>query len=235
MTDPLVSVVIPVYNGERFLGEALESVCWQTYRHFEVIVVDDGSTDRTWEIASAFPGLRGFRQDNLGPSAARNLALEHARGDLVAFLDADDTWTPDKLRVQVDAMLAAGSRFSTTWMREVVEPGTVLPAGWGRGIPIGEPSPVGVPSSWLVERGLFGEVGGFDASYRKWEDLEWVARAEGVGVTPMVVPEVLLLRRLHGANASMDPTGSNPALLRALRQRLHARQRQVAEAPDVRG
>ena len=232
MTDPLVSVVVPVYNGERFLGEALESVCWQTYRHFEIIVVDDGSTDRSWGIASACRGVRGFQQDNLGPSAARNLALEHARGSLVAFLDADDIWTPDKLRVQVDAMLAAGSRFTTTWMREVLEPGTVLPAGWGRGIPIGEASPVGVPSSWVVERGLFDEAGVFDVSYRKWEDLEWTARAEGVGVAPMAVPEVLLLRRLHGANASMDPAGGNPALLRVLRQRLHAREQPVAEARD---
>src|SRR5215831_9468158 len=100
---PIVSVVIPTYNNARFLPEALDSLLGQTYRDFELIVVDDGSTDDTLEVLKPYRHLiRYVRKENGGPASARNLGIRHASGELIAFQDADDIWLPDKLQLQVD-------------------------------------------------------------------------------------------------------------------------------------
>ncbi|MEL7690127.1 glycosyltransferase family A protein [Citromicrobium bathyomarinum] len=89
---PLVSIIMPAYNAAEFLAEAIRSILSQTHRRWQLIIVDDGSTDATFDIASAFddPRIEVIRQDNAGASAARNTALRHARGDLITFVDADD-------------------------------------------------------------------------------------------------------------------------------------------------
>src|ERR687898_2245292 len=94
---PLVTVVIPCYNQAHFLGEAIESVLSQSYEHFEIIVVDDGSTDETSEVASRYEGVRLIRQENRGLAGARNRGLEEAKGEYVVFLDADDRLLPGAL------------------------------------------------------------------------------------------------------------------------------------------
>ena len=96
-----VTVAIPAYNGERFLGEALESVIAQTVPCDECIVVDDGSTDRTRQIATSFSFVRYIRQENGGDANARNTAIDEAQGNVIAFLDADDVWLPRKLEKQL--------------------------------------------------------------------------------------------------------------------------------------
>src|SRR5437867_2556724 len=99
---PCVSVVIPVYNGERYLADAIQSVLDQTYENFEVIVVDDGSTDESAAVAKRFgEAIRYVHQANGGVSKARNTGIAEARGVYLAFLDQDDLWLPDKLSVQV--------------------------------------------------------------------------------------------------------------------------------------
>lgn len=104
---PLVSVVIPAYNAAGFIRDALDSVLAQTYRPIEVLVADDGSTDDTAAVAASYGTPVGcLRQANKGPAGARNLALRHARGELIAFLDADDVWHPRKLEVQVPFLVA---------------------------------------------------------------------------------------------------------------------------------
>ena len=105
---PLVSVIIPVYNGTAVLSDALTSVQQQTYAHFEVIVMDDGSSDGSYALAQKFADEDGrikvLRQSNGGASAARNTAISPARGELIAFLDADDVWLPGKLAAQIDLL-----------------------------------------------------------------------------------------------------------------------------------
>src|SRR5438270_12574879 len=93
--EPLVTVILPVWNRERSVGRAITSVLQQTYRHFEIIVVDDGSTDGTRRAVDAFGAdVRVLTQPHRGVYAARNLALRHASGDLIAFIDCDDVWLP---------------------------------------------------------------------------------------------------------------------------------------------
>lgn len=103
-SEPLVSVVIPSYNIEKFIIDALESVKKQTYQNFEVIVVDDGSTDGTKDLIRQFLSDQRFKlieQKNSGPAAARNLGVCHSKGEFIAFLDGDDEWVPDKLQKQL--------------------------------------------------------------------------------------------------------------------------------------
>jgi glycosyltransferase involved in cell wall biosynthesis len=113
MQSSLVSVVVPVYNGGKFLAEALASILNQTYTNWECIVVDDGSLDDSFEIALSFaqryPGkFRAFTQTNSGQAKTRNLGIENALGDFIAFLDCDDTWHRNKLEVQIKNMKSGG-------------------------------------------------------------------------------------------------------------------------------
>lgn len=105
---PFVSIIIPVYNGIAVLPDALTSVQKQTYQHFEVIVVDDGSNDGSHALAQRFAAgdcrIIVLRQPNGGKSAARNLPIARARGELIAFLDVDDVWLPEKLAAQLDLL-----------------------------------------------------------------------------------------------------------------------------------
>src|SRR5687768_3446883 len=100
---PLISVVIPAYNGEVFLEQAIQSALEQTWPRAEVVVVDDGSTDRSAEIAASYP-VKLVRQENRGVAAARNRGIDEARGDLLSFLDQDDIFRPEKLERQFEAL-----------------------------------------------------------------------------------------------------------------------------------
>lgn len=106
MSNNLVSVIIPCYNQAHFLKEAIESVLAQTYRHFEIIVVDDGSTDNTSEIAAQYRGILWLRQDNQGPSSARNAGISKSKGDFLVFIDADDRLMPIALEVGLNCLNA---------------------------------------------------------------------------------------------------------------------------------
>jgi glycosyltransferase involved in cell wall biosynthesis len=197
--NPLVSVLIPVHDGARFLPAALESALAQTFRPHEIVVVDDGSTDGSGDLARAV-GARVVVQPHQGVAAARNRALDEATGDLIAFLDSDDCWTPDKLEVQVGAMLerpAAG--FSVTHQQVTLEPGIAQPH-W---IAAGESLCCGT-ASLMVWRWAFDRVGRFDPARRLAEDTDWIVRALDLGMEMLVVPRPLLLRRIHGANLSCD-------------------------------
>ncbi|HEU5243650.1 MAG TPA: glycosyltransferase family 2 protein, partial [Gaiellaceae bacterium] len=111
---PAVSVIIPAYNAEASLARAISSVQRQTFQDFELVVVDDGSTDGTADVVRAFGGVRYVRGSHRGEAGARNLGLEEATAELVAFVDADDEWLPEKLAHQIAFMERSGSSFSYT-------------------------------------------------------------------------------------------------------------------------
>jgi glycosyltransferase involved in cell wall biosynthesis len=201
---PLITCIVPVYNGERFLQEALESILDQTHRSFEITVVDDGSTDGTAAVAGRYTGrIRYLHQANSGPAAARNLGLETARGDLIAFLDADDLWHAEKLERQASHLRAhpeTGALFTHAqnfWIDELQEEAERF-----RGHRISKPIPAYMTSTMMARRTAFDSVGPFDVARKHGDILDWVLRARDAGVAVEMLPDVLTQRRIHQANRS---------------------------------
>jgi glycosyltransferase involved in cell wall biosynthesis len=212
---PLVSVIVPAYQAEAYLDAALISARDQNYDQLEVIVIDDGSTDRTAEIAAAH-GVRVLSQPNGGPAAARNAGVAVARGEFVTILDADDIWPRDRLSQQVEYMREhpeVGIVFGLTEM--FLTPNQERPAHR----PVfdeGERVP-GHPSTMLVRRDIFELIGGFDESLRLSEDVDWLARAVDAGVRTGRLERTLLYYRIHDQNTTRDVDGIHTTMLRALR------------------
>jgi glycosyltransferase involved in cell wall biosynthesis len=230
VSRPLVSVVIPAFNAERFLGEAIESVRAQTYAPLETIVVDDGSTDGTAVVASAFSEVTVIEQANAGPSAARNRGFAASRGEFIAFQDADDLMTADKLEVQAGLLIDRAEVGCVLAEQELlVEPGTEMPF-WIEGSKVQtvmpprppelEGEPLVHPMSLVVRREVFELVGGFDESMRTAEDLDWMLRASEEGVEIARLPDVLMRRRVHPDSLTQDAEAARLGLFRAFKSRI---------------
>lgn len=202
--EPLISVIVPVHGGERFLAEALDSIEAQTHSPLETIVIDDGSPDSSAEIAAAREGVRLLRQRQLGVPAARNAGLAIAEGEFVAFLDQDDVWHPHKLERQL-ALLRAQPDVDIvfTKMEVVLMEGTPRPV-WCRPEWLQTPPTAFIPSAWLVRRRAFERIGVFDGNFSSGCDTDWLARAGEAGLRNETLDEPLVRWRLHGANGSYD-------------------------------
>jgi glycosyltransferase involved in cell wall biosynthesis len=224
VTAALVSCIIPVYNGAAFIRDAVQSILAQTGTDTEIIVVDDGSTDDTPAVVATFgETVRYLHQTNRGPAAARNAGIACARGDWIAFLDADDLWLPGKLPSQLrrfgerpELQVVFGG------MRNVPLPGTdeavFRPEQWPA-IPFS-------PCTMLARRGVFDQVGLFDPNLRRGEDTEWFVRMMMRGVTYEVLPDLVLERRIHGANLSAEQLPSPQDVVRVLKLALDRRRRE---------
>ena len=196
---PLVSCVIPVRDGARFLGEAIDSALGQSYRPIEVIVSDDGSRDRTPDIACAYgPSVTYVSGPAAGPPAARNRGLGAARGELVAFLDADDRWRAGKLELQVarfardPALALCLAQAQPLWAPELAE--TRLRVARDRLVVVVTAC---LLSTAVVRRTLFDTVGAFDETRPLGDDTDWFQRAIAAGVSVEILPDVLVERRIH--------------------------------------
>jgi len=220
MGNPLVSLVIPAYQAERFLGEALESARAQTYRPLEVLVVDDGSTDGTAAVAARFPEVACFRLGtNRGLPAARNAGIEQTHGRLIAFLDADDVMTPERISVQARFLVEHPRCGCVLARQEVfVEPGATVPPLTATRDRNG--APTAAVSTTMVTRSAILAVGGFDVSYRFGEDMDLLLRLEAAGVGIEVLDQVLIRRRFHGANLSYNTDAMREGLLRTVRRQI---------------
>lgn len=233
MSTPLVSVIIPAYNAEKFIAETLDSVFAQTYRPIEVIVVDDGSTDRTAEIVQNYQTSKTnktnetnkthliyMHQQNSGPSKARNTGIKAAKGEYIAFLDADDLWLPEKIESQVAMMvkypevgMLCGNMVD---FDENGQKGTSHFEKHNRselyfGDPIFVIDPfrkilsknfVSTPTV-IVRRSVLEQVGLFDLDFRFSEDyLLWLRFAKATKVAYQT--DVMTLRRKHAFNLTND-------------------------------
>jgi glycosyltransferase involved in cell wall biosynthesis len=226
MNHPLISVVIPTYNYAHFVTKAVESVLDQTYRHFEIILVDDGSTDDTPERLRPYEDrIRYVYQDNQGLSAARNTGIQTSRGDLVAFLDSDDLWHPRKLEFQVRC-LAESPRICLV-AADVVKG---LQGEWADLESSSLPTrPVTLremlirsrfgPSSVLVRRHCFDIVGLFDTSLRSAEDRDmWIRILSHFPAVKLALP--LWWYRQHAGNMSKAASRMEECEMKVLRQAL---------------
>lgn len=221
MSDPLVSVIVPVFNRERFVAEALESVFAQDYRPLEVIVVDDGSSDGSAEVARSFEQVDVIElEENLGPAVARNVGLERSTGRFLAFLDADDLMAPGRLSTQL-GHLRAHPRVGCALVRQelLLEPGMEVPSWLAPAHAPDKLVDVHVMSA-MIRRSASELVGGFDPRYRTGEDLDWLFRLREKGVVVDILPVVGTIRRIHANNLSARRGSVGPPLVRALREHL---------------
>lgn len=204
MSGPLVSCIVPCFQGERYVAEALESILAQTHRPIDPIVVDDGSTDGTAAAVRRFgDAVRYVHQQNRGPAAACNRGLDLARGDLIAFLEQDDVWEPDKLARQVAALDADPSAgFCVAHARNFWAPGLADEAARHADRPVMRAVPGYVVQTLLARREAFDAVGRFDPSLPYTFATDWFLRAEDLGVRGVLLDDVLTHRRLHDANTS---------------------------------
>lgn len=201
---PTVSVIIPTYNRAHLVGRAIRSVLNQTYQDFEIIVVDDGSTDKTEEVVKSFndPRIRYIRHEqNRGGSAARNTGIRTARGGVIAFLDSDDEWLPEKLAKQVQKMTGSGDQVGLVYTGE-----KVIDAETGRCLVEKVPSLegnvhsqllegdfIGTCSSVMVKKTAIEAVGGFDEQLVSRQDWDcWIRIAYSYNIS--CIPECLVVR-----------------------------------------
>jgi glycosyltransferase involved in cell wall biosynthesis len=199
---PTVSVVVPTLEAARFLADALDSIEAQGHAPLEVVVVDGGSTDRTLEIAARYERVRTISQSGSGLPDAWNCGIAAAAGELIAFLDADDRWAPDKLERQVrllDAEPAAACVI--TRMRFVLAPGLPLPPGF-RAALLDSDHVAQMPSALLARRAVFDRIGVFDTRWPIASDIDWFARVKDARLRVEVVEAVLVEKRVHDANLS---------------------------------
>jgi glycosyltransferase involved in cell wall biosynthesis len=218
MTRPTVTVIIPAYNRERFIRCALDSVFAQTYPICQVIVVDDGSTDRTAQIAHCYPQVTLLSRANGGPSVARNDGLSAANGEVIAFLDSDDVWLPNKIETQMQVLTERPDvGYVLCRMRAFCEEGFEM-AGKVNLLHYASDPPARLPSALLVRRSVMDEVGHFDPCLRTAEDADWFARATDLGIVFHTVDEVLLEKRVHPHNISFTDEKDHTNLIEALRR-----------------
>jgi glycosyltransferase involved in cell wall biosynthesis len=218
-----VSVIITCYNYKAYVGEAILSVLGQTYQPYEIIVVDDGSTDGSADEISRFSGVTLIKQENKGPGAALNTGIKAASGDAIALLDADDYWAPNKLERQIEVLKALPSNYMCfTLTKQFVSPElseqerakcTIL-----QEIMVGESKISILASMQLVEK-----VGLFDETLATGDFIEWYARAMRVGMQKEVIHEVLTYRRVKPNSLSQRATQRNHTLLEIFRAHLNAK------------
>jgi len=213
-----VSVIVPLYNDEPYLDEALRSILDQTRPPEQIIVVDDGSTDGSVEVARKYlPRITVLTQANQGAAGARNLGIAAATGDVIAFLDADDLWTADSLQRRLDVLEAdPGVDAVYGLVEQFISPDVDAPTRERLHLPEGQTA-ARFAGAILVRRRVFDRVGVFDPALRVGEMIDWSARLQDSGAKVAVIEDLVMRRRIHGANTMLNKAPGHGDYLRALR------------------
>jgi glycosyltransferase involved in cell wall biosynthesis len=224
MHKPKISVIIPIYNGERYLNEAIGSVLAQTYCPIEIIVVDDGSTDSSAQIVKRFSkSVQYFFQTNSGTGAARNQGINLATGGFFAFLDQDDVWVEDKLARQMavfitipetDIVFGYVKQFHSPEVEEHVKQKIHCPARLMPGY---------APSAMLIKRSAFFRVGLFETKWKIGEWADWYVRALELKLKRIMLQDLITLRRLHKGNKGLRQSAKITEYVQMLRASLDPR------------
>ncbi len=216
--SPLISCIIPTRNGERFLRTAIESVLVQAWRPLEIVVVDDGSSDRSVEIAASFGDpVRVVSHPMANPVRARNYGMQVARGDFFCFLDHDDLYAPDKLSLQMAAFEESPALDVCVGM---VQRFRELP-GAGRDL---DPPVAGYLTIAMLARSrAFGRVGPLNPDNFHSDSAEWFLRARQLGMSIRLLPQTLVYHRDHDTNRSLTyGDRSRGEFLRLIKSKLNA-------------
>ena len=197
----LISVIIPVFNCERYIAAAVESVFKQTLAPSEIIVVDDGSTDATPRILAAFnPPVTVIRQPNRGGVAASNRGVEMSTGRFLCFLDADDLWSHDKVARQFDRLTKHSDKEAVFGLVQQFISDDLAPHLASRLACPQAPQPGICKTNMMIRRDAFERIGLFDSTLRSIDFLEWYTRATENGLQVDMLAEVVAFRRLHAMN-----------------------------------
>ncbi len=216
-TNYPISVILIVKNGERYLNQSIDSILKQDIPLQEILVIDGHSTDSTSAIAESYPQVTWRLQSGVGVSDAYNQGIRSARGDYIAFISHDDIWEPDKLRLQFRMFDDPSLDYCITWFDYFLAPGELPPPGfrreWLNSHHVGK-----IMETLMVRKRVFDRVGGFDPSLSTAEDADWYARAQDAGLEYRVLEKVLVHKRIHERNVSINTRENNANLLRALKR-----------------
>jgi len=220
MQQANVSYIMPVYNGEQYIAEAIDSLLAQTLPPIQIIIIDDGSTDGTAEIVARYGDrITSIHQTNAGQSAARNHGVRLAKTPFVAFLDADDLAHPQKLQCQLQRFNERPNlQLCDGYIRNFWSP-ELTPNQRSNDLQYLKPYP-GSIITWLARRELFDTVGEFKQEMSFGEDTDWYLRVKDSGATVETLPDVLASRRLHLNNITRrNPEKRNDALVELIKAR----------------
>ncbi len=233
--NPTISVVIPSFNTSPYIGEAIQSVLDQSLRPSEVIVVDDGSTDDTVDVAAAFGDpVRVFPQPHRGPAASRNFGVAQAQGDLLAFLDSDDLWTTDKLEKQVETLQRDGELQGVFGLvRQFYTPGLEVSEAQRQKLEATVETGYHA-GALLICRDAFDSVGPFDETFKLGEFIDWYARAQDIRLKLITLREVLMLRRIHNTNTGLLQLGKRSDYAKMIKKILDRRKAAASAAGTIR-
>lgn len=235
-----ISVIIPCYEPGAFLLEAIASVVAQSYVAHEIIVVNDGSSaTAVFEEAKArFPGLIFIHvPDNRGVAHARNAGIAHASGEIMAFLDQDDQWTPDKLQLQAGYLAAHPEcDYVTSRQRYFLSEGVGNVPGWVKPEHMDTDLSGFLPGTLTARRRAFAAIGTFNENLTAGtDDVDWFFRAQAAGLKTHQLPETLLLKRIHHGNLSKSALAHNKELLSVVRSNMARRKKISVIIPCYNG
>ena len=222
---PSVSVVVPVHNGERYLAECVRSILDQEHPALDVHVVDNASTDGTADVARSFPSVRYHRLEEKGLAKALNYGIDHSTGDVLAFLDSDDLWTPNRLVLQLDA-LARDPDLDVVYghIEQFVSP-ELDEATKAKLAVRDERMPGRHKSAMVIRRESFRRVGPFEPTIDMGDFIDWYMRARDLGLREVVLPEVVARRRIHTSNMGHTDRAKRVEYARILKRSLDRRRR----------
>ena len=220
-TPVLSSVIIPVYNCDHYLGEAIESVLAQSYRPLEILIIDDGSTDNSAEIAKSFiPHIQYYYQPNNGAATAINYGINLSQGDFLTFLDSDDLWSKDKLMLQfqclaknphLDIIFGHVQQFISPELDNVTRQRFEIPKEIMQGIHRG---------TMLIKRQSFLNVGYFSSGWHIAEFIDWYIKAKELNLEMAVIPDIILKRRIHQSNTGIIKKDQRSEYVKLIKQTL---------------
>ena len=223
--NPQVSVLLSVYNGEKYLAEAIETVLGQTYSSIELLVINDGSTDATEEVVKRYGDrVRYFSQANEGQPSALNIGIAKVKSPYIAFLDADDLYLPDKIALQVDFLeknsdidfvFGSVEQFFCNELSQAKRENWICPSGISLGY---------LAAAGLFKRDCFERAGLFNQEYRIGSFIDWFMRAEEVGLKHGLIPNLVLRRRIHGNNTGMNSPNAKKSYVQIVTAALKRRQ-----------
>jgi glycosyltransferase involved in cell wall biosynthesis len=219
--NPLISIIMPIYNTERYLSESVESVLNQTYSPIELICVNDSSTDNSLNILKSYKEIIIVNNDkNLGAGVSRNKGIEAARGEFIAFIDADDIWLKEKLAAQMKQFqLNPDLDISFTYMKCFISPELSEETKKLRYCPP-SPMPGNCAGTMLIKKDSLKKAGGFEARWKVAEFLSWFNNAREHGLIVKILNEVFMHRRIHDANTGITQRSSRMEYLKIARELL---------------